>query len=160
VLGQRQHGHRYASVGDLWNAYQESHFGYAASRLPAVLTDAQIAVSSYSGTDREQVRCSLALTYQAAATLLTKLGEVDLAWISAERGFHAARDSGDPIIIGSLFRSLAHTLLSTGRYREASSLVSDAASFLEPGLGTASPTYPLLRVATKTQSRLRQQLKF
>lgn len=130
-----------AEVADLWDAYQESHFGYVANRLPEILADAQAATSAYTDDDRNHARRCLALTYQAAATLLTKLDEADLAWISAERGFHAARDSDDPIVIGSLFRSLAHTLLSTGRYREASGLVNDAATMLEPGLATATPAY-------------------
>lgn len=129
------------SVEDLWDAYQESQFGYAANRLPAVLADAQTAVRHYDGMDREEARRSLALTYQAAATLLTKLGEADLAWISAERGFHAAQETGHPVIIGSLFRSLGHTLLSTGRYKDAIRLIEDAATFLEPGVAQASDTY-------------------
>lgn len=129
------------TVDDLWTAYQDSQFGYVVNRLPAVLSDAQAAVSYYSGDARDQARQSLSLTYQAAATLLTKLGEADLAWISAERGFHLAQEAGDPIVTGSLFRSLAHTLLSTGRYREAVRLVEDAANLLEPGVAKASRTY-------------------
>lgn len=130
-----------SSVDDLWTAYQESQFGYVVNRLPDVLSDAQAAVRSYTGDERDQARQSLALTYQAAATLLTKLGETDLAWISAERGFHLAQDAGSPVVLGSLFRSLTHTLLATGRYSDAVRLVEDAATYLEPGLSTASPTY-------------------
>jgi hypothetical protein len=72
---------------------------------------------------------------------LTKLGEVDLAWIAAERGFTAAQRSGETVVIGSLFRSVAHTLLSTGRYVEATQLTNDAAAFLQPGLTEAGPEY-------------------
>src|SRR5262249_37660413 len=43
--------------------------------------------------------------------------------------------------VGSLFRSLAHALLSTGRYKEAKGLTEDAAAYLQPGLATASPEY-------------------
>ncbi|WP_225918954.1 helix-turn-helix domain-containing protein [Actinocatenispora comari] len=130
-----------SSVDDLWTAYQESQFGYVVNRLPAVLSDAQTAVRNSTGDDRDQARQALALTYQAAATLLTKLGETDLAWISAERGFHLAQDAGNPVVLGSLFRSLTHTLLATGRYADAVRLVEDAANFLEPGLSKATPTY-------------------
>lgn len=73
--------------------------------------------------------------------LLTKLGEADLARIAAERGFTAAQRSGDMTVIGSLFRSVAHTLLSTGRYVEATQLTSDAAAFLQPGLSDANAEY-------------------
>jgi tetratricopeptide (TPR) repeat protein len=106
-----------------------------------LVTEAQTAAIAYEGRAQEEALGLLGLTYQAATVLLTKLGEADLAWISAERGFQAAQRSGDPVIIGSLFRSLTHALLSTGRYREAKQLTQDAADFLDPGLTDASPEY-------------------
>jgi hypothetical protein len=45
------------------------------------------------------------------------------------------------VVIGSLFRSVAHTLLSTGRYAEATQLTTDAAACLQPGLAEAGPEY-------------------
>lgn len=130
-----------SSVNDVWTAYQQSRLDYVVSRLPVNLAKAQAALRSYHGEDHDRARRCLAFTYQVAATVLTKLGATDLAWISAERGFHLAQDGGDPIVVGSLFRSLAHTLLATGRHRDAVQLVDDGAGFLEAGLGTASPRY-------------------
>jgi hypothetical protein len=40
-----------------------------------------------------------------------------------------------------LFRSVIHTLLATGRYREAKQLTADAGGFLQPGIGNASAEY-------------------
>jgi hypothetical protein len=79
------------------------------------------------------------LTYQLAATQLTKLGESDLAWIAADRGLTAVRPTGDPVVTGSLFRSVGHALHSTGRYAEAVRLTEDAAGYLEPHLKQATP---------------------
>jgi len=128
-------------VGQLWDAYQASRYGFTIARLPHVLAAGQAATQTYEGGAQERSFALLALTYQVAATLLTKLGEADLAWISAERGFTAAQRSGSVVVIGSLFRSVTHTLLSTGRYREAKQLTTDAAAFLTPGLANASPAY-------------------
>ena len=61
----------------------------------------------------------LALTYQLAATTLTKVGETDLAWIAADRGLNAATASNDPLVLISVYRAVAHALLSNGRYEEA-----------------------------------------
>jgi hypothetical protein len=69
--------------------------------------------------------------------VLTKLGEADLAWIAADRGLAAAQHSDNQVVLGSLFRSVAHTLLSTGRFQPAVQLVGRAAAVLSPGLGTA-----------------------
>ncbi|GGQ86678.1 helix-turn-helix domain-containing protein [Couchioplanes azureus] len=130
-----------ASVSDIWAAYQESRYGYVVAHLPKVLAQAQVATQRQDDEQEAQAFALLGLTYQAAAVLLTKLGESDLAWIAAERGFAAAQRSDDTVVIGSLFRSLTHTLLSTGRYVEATQLTTDAAGYLQPGLADASPEY-------------------
>ncbi|TDC63482.1 XRE family transcriptional regulator [Micromonospora sp. KC207] len=125
-------------VGALWDAYQDSRFGYVTGRLPHLLDRAQ-AAADHHDDDRDQARRLLGLTYQLAATQLTKLGESDLAWIAADRGLAAVRPAGDPLITGSLFRSVGHALHATGRYAEAVRLTEDAAGFLEPHLKNATP---------------------
>ncbi len=44
------------------------------------------------------------------------------------------------MVIGSLLRSIAHSLLSTGDYAEAIRLTRDAVDFYEPHLAKPSPT--------------------
>ncbi|WP_431905614.1 helix-turn-helix domain-containing protein [Micromonospora carbonacea] len=126
-------------VGALWDAYQESRFGYVTGRLPDLLDRAQAAADHHDGDDQDNARRLLGLAYQLAATQLTKLGESDLAWIAADRGVAAVRPTGDPLITGSLFRSVGHALHATGRYAEAVRLTEDAASYLEPHLKHATP---------------------
>jgi transcriptional regulator with XRE-family HTH domain len=130
-----------ADIHQVWDAYQESRYGYVAARLPMLVRAAQATTATHDGEDELQAFGLLGLTYHAAATLLTKLGEADLAWMAAERGFNAAQQSGHEVLVGALFRALVHTLLSTGRYREAKQLTADAAGFLQPGLGEADPAY-------------------
>ncbi|WP_343448951.1 helix-turn-helix domain-containing protein [Micromonospora oryzae] len=126
-------------VGALWDAYQDSRFGYVTGRLPDLLDRAQAAADHHDGDDQDHARRLLGLAYQLAATQLTKLGESDLAWIAADRGLAAVRPTGDPLITGSLFRSVGHALHATGRYAEAVRLTEDAAGFLEPHLKHATP---------------------
>ncbi|MER7836236.1 helix-turn-helix transcriptional regulator [Streptomyces sp. NPDC096040] len=130
-----------ASVVEIMDAYQASRYGFATRRLPLVLADALIAAQSYNGRDREQANELLALTYQSAAMVLGKVGEVDLAWIAADRGLGAAQQSGNPAVIGSLFRSVGHCLLSTARFDAAVQLIGDASDYLRPGLSGASPEF-------------------
>ncbi|MGI5511587.1 helix-turn-helix domain-containing protein [Streptomyces sp. CA-106131] len=130
-----------SSVVEVLDAYQASRYGFATRRLPLVLADALIAAQSYEGVDREQANELLAMTYQSAAMVLGKVGEEDLAWIAADRGLGAAQQSGNPAVTGSLFRSVAHCLLSTGRFDAAVQLVGDAADYLRPGLTDADPDF-------------------
>jgi transcriptional regulator with XRE-family HTH domain len=126
-------------VGQLWSAYQDSRFGYVAGALPQALSQLQDAAEVFDDEDQDHARRLLGLAYQLTATQLTKLGEADLAWIAADRGLAAVRPTGDPLVTGSLFRSVSHTLHATGRYREAVKLTEDAAAFLEPHLSKPSP---------------------
>jgi len=129
------------SVWAVWSAYQTSRYGFVTRRLPDLVREAQAAAAGTEGDEQNQAYALLGLTYQAATVLLTKLGEADLAWISAERGFQAAQRSGSQVVVGSLFRSVAHALLSTGRYRESTQLVQNGAEYLQSGLANASPEY-------------------
>jgi hypothetical protein len=70
---------------------------FVISRLPGLLKSAHNGQPTAATRRRLRALALLDLTYQAAAVLLTKLGEADLAWIGAERGFQAAQQSGDPI---------------------------------------------------------------
>jgi hypothetical protein len=126
-------------VGQLWDAHQASRYGFAIARLPHVLAVGQAATQTYEGSAQERSFALLALTYPSAI-LLTKLGEVDFGWIPAERGFTAAaqRQRGRHRLA---VPSVTHTLLSTGRYREAKQLTADAVALLTPGLADASPDY-------------------
>jgi transcriptional regulator with XRE-family HTH domain len=129
------------NVAEVWDAYQDSRYGFATRRLPLVLADALIAAQGYEGAERERAHELMAMTYQGAAMVLAKVGEADLAWIAADRGLAAAQQAGNSVVTGSLFRSVAHCLLSTGRFDAAVQLVGDAAEYLRPGLRAASPEF-------------------
>ncbi|WP_199516587.1 helix-turn-helix domain-containing protein [Nucisporomicrobium flavum] len=128
-----------SETGGLWEAYQGSRFGLVTNRLPALLKHAQAAVYEFEGEDQDDARHLLGLTYQLAATQLTKLGETDLAWIAAERGLSVVRVTGDPVVAGSLFRSVGHALNATGRYKDAVRLTNDAAGYLDQFMTDATP---------------------
>jgi hypothetical protein len=120
-------------VGVVFDAYQASRYGFVAGRAPLLLADAVQAAQVHGA----KAQGLLALSYQAVTSMLTKLGETDLAWIAAERGLSAAQQVGDPVVLGSLFRSVTHALLSTGRYDAAMQLTETAAGVLQPELVSA-----------------------
>jgi tetratricopeptide (TPR) repeat protein len=114
-----------------FDAYQQSRFTAAASRVAMLLADAHLACRECKETDRARVSRVLALSYQAAASVLTKVGQPDIAWIAAERGFNAAERSASPAVRASLLRSVAFALHSTGRFEPAMDLVESGAGYLQ-----------------------------
>jgi hypothetical protein len=130
-------------VADVWTSYQDSRFGRVTRDLPGVLSAAQLATREYDGDGKARALGLLALAYQAAAITLTKVGETDLAWTASDRGLASAERSGDPVVLGSLFRSVAHSLLSTGQYAAAIRLTEQAADYLRNQLAfNSSDTAP------------------
>lgn len=123
-----------ADVDNLWDAYQASRFGFVIHQLTLRLPPARTAVEAADGDDRAVAKGRLALMYQVAASTLTKLGESDLAWTASERGLDAARASDNPVVIGSLLRSISHSLLSTGAHADAVRVTHDAIDFFVPHL--------------------------
>ncbi|WP_330232794.1 helix-turn-helix domain-containing protein [Nocardia sp. NBC_00508] len=122
-------------LSGVFDAYQASRFGAAAGQLPDLLSAALLGVQSKADVPNYRV---LALGYQAAASVLTKFGETDLAWNAAERGLASAQHTDDAAIIGSLMRSVAFTVMSTGRVQPALDLVEAGASYLQPHLCSGS----------------------
>ncbi|NMO93516.1 helix-turn-helix domain-containing protein [Actinomycetospora sp. TBRC 11914] len=124
-------------VAAVFDAYQASRFGFVTTRMPLLLTDALAAADFYDGPAGERAHAMLALAYQVSASTLTKLGECDLAWMAADRGLAAAQRSGSLPVMGSLLRSVVHSLLSTGRYDAAVQLTADGSDHLSGSLGGA-----------------------
>jgi transcriptional regulator with XRE-family HTH domain len=121
-----------AAIQDVWAAYQASRFGYTTTRLPRVIAGARHAIAA-AGNDeqRREGHRMLALAYHAAAATLTKVGEADLAWIASDRGLNSAEAGQDTAVMASLLRSVAHALLSNGRYTAATDVVSRATDRLD-----------------------------
>jgi transcriptional regulator with XRE-family HTH domain len=108
-----------------WSAYQAGRFGYAATRIPQLLACARwLAREGVDGAARLEGQRMLAVSFHAAAATLAKVGETELAWIAADRGFNAAEQADDPVVLASLMRSVAHSMLSNGHFTAAADVVS------------------------------------
>lgn len=120
-------------VARSWVAYQAARFTRALQMAPDNLATAQHAVALATGDQRRRALRWQAFAYHSAAAVLTKLGEVDLAWITAERGLVAAREAGSAVVAGSLVRSVAHCLMATERPTAAGVVVADGLRDLRNG---------------------------
>jgi transcriptional regulator with XRE-family HTH domain len=112
-------------VASTWSAYQAGRFGYAATRVPQLLAGARwLAREGEDGANRIEGQRMLALSFHIAAATLAKVGEAELGWIAADRGFNAAEQAEDPVVLASLMRSVAHSMLSNGHFTAAADIAS------------------------------------
>ncbi|MEM7326182.1 MAG: helix-turn-helix transcriptional regulator [Actinomycetota bacterium] len=116
--------------------YQSSRFDTMLGELPDLIQGAQLAADAPGGAGRRKARRTLALSNQAAAMVLTKVGEHDLAWIASERGLAIADQADDHATHASLRRSVVHTLQSQGRTDVSSRLAEHTADELRTNLAT------------------------
>ena len=121
-----------AEIGETWSAYQDSRYARANRLLPAAITRARTAGHALEGHEKVHAQKRLAMAYQGAAMLLTKIGETDLAWLAADRGLGKAFEAEDKLILGSLYRSVAHCLLANKNLDAASATIDNAAVLLAP----------------------------
>jgi transcriptional regulator with XRE-family HTH domain len=122
-----------------WQDYQNGRLGRVIKALPGLITTAQALEDEAAGADQGQTWRISARVHHLAASLLSKIGEADLAWIAAERAMSAAERSGDPLSLASAARAGTHALLSVGRYDDALNLGETAASWLEANSDANDP---------------------
>lgn len=136
----------------VWFQYQGGRLGAVIAALPQLLRDAQVLEDDSDGA-RDGCAAS-ARIHHLAATALSKLGEADLAWIAAERAMAAAENADDPLVLASAARAGTHAFLANGRYNDALSLGTTAASWLRARMNANDPAalslFGMLHLRTAT----------
>jgi transcriptional regulator with XRE-family HTH domain len=115
-------------------------------RLDEAPTDpAELAAHRLAGEPQHAAFAALARIYHAAAAIMAKLRETDIAWVAAERAIAAAERSSDPLLVAAGDFRLAHVFLSGDQLSQAERVVNVATAALAPRLRDDSPP-PLLSV--------------
>ena len=129
-------------VAAAWSGYQAARFGYVVAELHRLLP---LAVAAAETDTTGQAGVQLAYLYQLAASVLTKVGEQDLAFICADRGDRAVQDSPNLAARISVQRTIAHALLANAQYDDALAVVDQTL-----GLALADHSSPELLSAVGT----------
>lgn len=123
-----------------WDDYQGGRIGRVITVLPELLKLSQQLEDEAPSSSPSRPHWTVsARAHHLAATTLSKIGEVDLAWIAAERAMQAADQADDPLVLASAARAGTHALLAVGRYDDALALGSRAASWLRERLDEQDP---------------------
>lgn len=102
--------------------YQLADYDGAAQLLPGVLTCLQGQVDAGPDeclTGTLSTRHAAVAAYLAAAKLTTKLGDIALASVTADRAMTAATESEHPVLVGAATYQVACALLLTGELADA-----------------------------------------
>jgi hypothetical protein len=129
-------------VGDAWQARPRC-YSEVAPLLPPLVAEARAAVEAASGDALREALRTLALACQVGQEVAARLGEPDLAWISARWATDAALAAEDAALAAVGGWRLAHAALRAGDLDETRTVSADAAATLEPSL-RADPAPGLL----------------
>jgi transcriptional regulator with XRE-family HTH domain len=116
--------------------------GSVIAALPGLITNAQQLEISAAGSSGLEFALSARIHHLASSTLI-KVGESDLAWMSAERAMAAADRSDNPLIIAAVARSASSALMAIGRFDDALQVARQAARWLDRQLGSAARKNPV-----------------
>ena len=107
--------------------YQLADYDGAAQLLPGLLTCLQSQVNVGSDdclASTLSTRHATVAAYLAAAKLTTKLGDIALASVTADRAMTAARESGHLALVGAATYQVACALLLTGELADAEQILT------------------------------------
>jgi transcriptional regulator with XRE-family HTH domain len=100
--------------------------------LGVVLPDVLSSARSAAATGVPQGSWWLSVACQMASSLAIMVGQFDLAWIAADAGVTAARESEDELLTAVAMRSVAHALHWAGAPDHAAAICSNAADMIAP----------------------------
>jgi len=126
--------------------------------VPELLMDARATAAA---ADASHAWWCLAGAYQVTSALLRTVGEVELAWIAADRGIATAQRSGDPFMVSVSECVLALVLLRAGLLDDAGAVCSDGADRLAPVAGSPLAAWTMwgaLQLTEAVAAARRQEL--
>jgi transcriptional regulator with XRE-family HTH domain len=130
------------AVQHAWLTYQHSRYEVLVRVLPRLLRDAQAAdAARLDGEDTQSAAHLLGQVYQIVSSAMRKLGELELAWLAADRGISVAERSGDPLLAGSASYRVGNALLALGRARSALEVNLSIANRLASTEGRPGPEH-------------------
>ncbi len=115
-----------------WELRQGADYDSLGKLLPSLLTMLQTAAVTVEDSARPAAWQLLAHAYNAASSVLKKLGEPDLALIAADRAVQAGKALDDPLLVAAGGYRLANVFLPAGQFAAAGDVASSATGVLEP----------------------------
>ncbi|MCK2219563.1 helix-turn-helix domain-containing protein [Actinomadura sp. ATCC 31491] len=121
--------------------YQSARYEEAGQRLPGLILAVEHGRQAVPRKHRRPADTLRALTYQCAATVLTRVDEPELAWLAADRSLAAAEDADRPLLAAVSAYRLGYILIKMHRPEQARDLAVRAAESLH---GDEHRTNPVL----------------
>ncbi|WP_432106155.1 helix-turn-helix domain-containing protein [Streptomyces sp. bgisy091] len=126
-------------IDDSHALYHADHYDSVAKKLPAILRDAEAAVSLSEDVDRQDAIIVRASAFLLAGKYLTQVRRYDMAYHALSLGIRDAREADKTHIAATGVVGMAWLLLRQDRFDEAERLATVTAEEVEPRMSSAKP---------------------
>jgi transcriptional regulator with XRE-family HTH domain len=125
-------GEAHRVVQYAWGSYWAGRLDLLSSLLPAGL--AQLRATAWAAPEQHRAKAHELLSdlYCVTRCTMMRLGQPDLAWLAIRNALDAVKRGSDELLHAMIRSSVAHQLLSQGRYGEAHGVALRAAEEIEP----------------------------
>lgn len=127
------------SVGDAWASYHTGDFATLGRTVPALLTEARIAVREHTNGAAAAASAVLTKAAQLGAHVLARGWMEDLALHGLDRARTPANQAGDPLLGAMLSNSVSWLLMRTGRLHDSEHVATRTADAIEPRFRSSPP---------------------
>jgi hypothetical protein len=127
-----------ALVKRAWQLRQQAAYAALGEHLAGLIPNIEVSAANLNGDQRYAAQKLIVHTYNAASSLLKRLGDVELALMAADRAVRTAQSLDDPLLMAAASYRLANVLLTTSRLDDAREVSLHAADSVAPGK-TSSP---------------------
>lgn len=134
-----------------WEFAHGSQYDDLSHLLTTLIPELEYAVRKTSGVDQQRACIAKAKAYQAAAAVLSKVGETAAAWVAVDRSIAAAEEADDPLLMAEGAFRLAIMFQSARRFDLAKRTAETAANALSRLVDAAEPEAVALRGALYLQ---------
>ncbi|MDA8043687.1 MAG: helix-turn-helix domain-containing protein [Actinomycetota bacterium] len=128
-----------SQISTCWDLVHASRFDGLGPTLASLIPDLEGASRRVEGDDRLAVFALLADSYQIAAAMLVKVGDIGAAWIAADRAIGAGERCGDQSLIMAGQLRMGHTFVNSSEDELALHVLRQAVGLAKALPGDAGP---------------------
>jgi transcriptional regulator with XRE-family HTH domain len=126
-----------------WQLRQQADYSSLGDHLAQLIPQVETSAANLSSDEQCAALRLVVHTYNAASSLLKRLGDIELALIAADRAVRTANSLDDPLLAAAAKYRLANVLLTASRLDDTREVALQAADLVAPGkmsspLGLAS----------------------
>jgi tetratricopeptide (TPR) repeat protein len=127
----------------VWELRQRAEYSRLGALLGQLLVDLAATRADTSSSEHDAVVRLQVHAYNAASSVLKKLGDYGVALVAADRAVQTARALDEPVLVAAAAYRLANVLLPAGRLDETTAIALEAANRIEPGKAQTPRSYAM-----------------